>query len=175
MLRKIAITIGILLLSLLAFAATRPNEFRVERATTINAPPDRVYALVNDFRQWNAWSPWEKLDPTMRRTLSGADSGVGAVYAWEGNKKVGKGRMEIVEASPSKVAIKLDFLDPFEAHNMAAFTMDTSGSAATHVTWTMYGPQPYMSKLMGIFFSMDKMIGKDFETGLANLKALAER
>src|SRR5206468_3186084 len=148
--------------------------FRIERGTTIKAPPEKIFALINDFHNWGSWSPWEKMDPTMKRTHSGPPSGLGAVYEWEGNKKVGKGRMEIVESSsPSKTVIKLDFFKPFEAHNTAEFTLEPQGDS-TNVTWAMHGRQPYMLKVMCLFMDMDKMVGKDFETGLANMKAAAE-
>jgi uncharacterized protein YndB with AHSA1/START domain len=175
MLKTIAIVVVVLLAALLVFAATKPDTFRVQRATSIKAPPEKVFVLINDLHSWGAWSPWEKLDPTMKRTHSGAASGKGAVYAWEGSGEVGAGRMEIIEAAPpSKVKIKLDFLKPFEAHNVAEFTLEPKGDA-TDVIWAMYGPNPYISKLMSVFVSMDSMVGKSFETGLANLKAAAEK
>jgi uncharacterized protein YndB with AHSA1/START domain len=174
MLKKIAVAIAILLVVLLILAATKPDTFRVERSTSIQAPPEKVFALLDDFHQWSAWSPWEKMDPAMQRTYSGAASGTGAVYAWAGNSKVGKGRMEIVEATPaSKVAVRLDFLEPFAAHNTAEFTLAPAGDG-THVTWVMHGPNLFIGKVMSVFVSMDRMIGKDFEAGLANLKAAAE-
>jgi uncharacterized protein YndB with AHSA1/START domain len=169
------IVVVVLLAAILGFAATKPDTFRVERATSIKAPPDKIFALINDFRSWRSWSPWEKMDPTMKRTHSGAANGKGAVYEWEGNGKVGAGRMEIAQSSPpSKVIITLDFLKPFEAHNIAEYTIETKGDA-TNVTWAMHGPSPFISKVMQVFFSMDSMVGKDFETGLANLKASAEK
>jgi carbon monoxide dehydrogenase subunit G len=147
----------------------------VQRSTSIKAPPGKIFPFINDFQNWAAWSPYEKLDPQMKRSRSGAASGKGSVYEWEGNSKVGKGRMEIADMSaPSLVRINLDFVRPFEAHNIAEFTLDPKGES-TNVTWAMHGPAPYVSKLMGLFFSMDRMIGKDFETGLANLKSLAEK
>jgi hypothetical protein len=171
------IIVIVLLVAILGFAATRPNVFSVKRATQIRAKPDKIFDLINDFRNWGSWSPWEKLDPTMRRKLSGAESGKGAVYEWEGKGKVGAGRMEIIGATPpAKITIKLDFIKPFEGHNTAEFTLDANpANAATELTWAMYGPAPYMAKLMGLFMNMDKMIGKDFETGLANLKTITER
>jgi uncharacterized protein YndB with AHSA1/START domain len=172
MLKTIAIVVVVLLAALLVFAATKPDTFRVQRATSIKAPPEKVFVLINDLHSWGAWSPWEKLDPAMKRTHSGAASGKGAVYAWEGSGEVGAGRMEIIEAAPpSKVKIKLDFLKPFEAHNIAEFTLEPKGDA-TEVIWAMYGPNTYLSKLIGVFVSM---IGKSFEAGLANLKAAAEK
>jgi uncharacterized protein YndB with AHSA1/START domain len=160
---------------ILTYAATRPDAFRVQRSAAIKAPPDKIYALIVDLHGWQSWSPYEKKDPAMKRTFSGAASGKGAVYEWEGNKNVGTGRMEIIEASaPSKVAIKLDFLKPFEGHHTAEFTMVPSGDNTT-VTWAMYGSSPFMMKVMGIFMNMDSMIGDDFAVSLANLKAVAEK
>jgi uncharacterized protein YndB with AHSA1/START domain len=170
----IAIVVAVLVLGVLAFAATRPDNFHVERQISIKAPPATIYPLIADFHRWTGWSPYEKLDPAMARTYGGPESGVGAVYGWDG-KKVGSGRMEIVDVvQPSKVVIKLDFTKPMTAHNTAAFTLVPSGDLTT-VTWNMDGPSPYVSKLMGLVFNMDQLVGKDFETGLANLKAAAER
>jgi hypothetical protein len=167
----LAIAIAIVLL----LAATKPDTFRVRRATAVNASPERLFPLINDFRQWASWSPWEGKDPSMKRSYSGAASGKGAVYGWDGNKNVGTGRMEIVESSmPGKIVIKLDFLKPFEAHNTAEFTMLPQGET-TIVTWEMHGPAPFMSKVMQVFMNMDNMVGKDFEAGLANLKRLTEK
>lgn len=167
--------IAVAILGLLGYASTRPDSFTVERSTSIQAPPERIYPLIADFRQWRAWSPWEKLDPTMKRSYSGAQSGQGAVYAWEGNPQVGRGRIEIRSARPSSsVDIQLDFLSPFEAHNTASFTL-VPQAGVTEVAWTMRGPMPFISKVMGVFVSMDQMVGKDFEAGLAHLKAAAER
>jgi uncharacterized protein YndB with AHSA1/START domain len=175
MLKKIAIVVVVLVAALLAFAATRPDSFRVQRSASIKAAPEKVYPLIADFRSWSAWSPWEKLDPAMKRTHSGAASGNGAVYAWEGNREVGAGRMEIVEAAPpSRIRIKLDFLQPFEAHNFAEFTLAPAGDGTT-VTWAMYGPNTFLSNLMSVFVSMDGMVGGYFESGLANLKAASEK
>jgi uncharacterized protein YndB with AHSA1/START domain len=164
----------VLVAAVLVVAATKPDEFRVARTATIKAPPEKIFAFIDDFRKWDAWSPYEKLDPAMTRSYGATTKGKGAVYAWDGNNKVGAGRMEIIEASPSsKIAIKLDFARPFEGHNVAEFTLDPKGDA-TAVTWAMDGPLAYVAKVMSIFFDMDRMIGKEFETGLANLKALAE-
>ena len=174
MLKTISIVIVALIAALLAYAALRPDNFEVRRSTMVQAPPEKIAPLISDFRQWAGWSPYEKLDPAMKRSFSGAASGRGAVYAWEGDSKAGAGRMEIVEATPAKVAIQLDFIKPFEAHNVAEFTLVPQG-AATQVSWSMRGPSPYIAKLMGIFFNMDKMIGQDFEAGLANLKTVAEK
>ena len=175
MFKIIAIVAVVLLVALLVFAATRPDTFRVQRATSIKAPPEKIFALINDFHGWAAWSPWEKMDPAMKRTHSGAASGKGAVYGWEGNAKVGTGRMEITESSPpARIIIKLDFIKPFEGHNIAEYTLEANGDV-TNVTWDMHGPTPYIAKIMHVFFSMDRMVGKDFETGLANLKTIAEK
>ena len=175
MLKKILIGIVVVIGGLLAFAATRPDSFSVQRSATIDAPADKVFAMINDFHRWGEWSPWEKLDPAMKRTFSGPDAGPGTVYEWTGNDKVGAGRMEILKAAPaSKVAIKLDFIKPFEGHNVTEFTLAPQGEA-TQVNWNMHGPAPFITKLMGVFVSMDSMIGKDFETGLTNMKAAAEK
>ena len=170
----IIVLLLIILAAILILAARRPSVFRVERSTRINAPPEKIFPLINDFHAWGKWSPYEKLDPAMKRTFSGAALGKGAVYGWEGNGKAGAGRMEIADvAAPSKVTIKLDFTRPFRASNMVDFTMVPQGGA-TQVTWAMYGPSPFMTKLFGLFMDMDKMIGKDFEQGLANLKAATQ-
>ena len=174
MLKIIAIIVTVLIAGVLIFAATKPDTFRVQRATSIKAPPEKVFALINDFNRWGAWSPWEKKDPAMKRTFGATTSGKGATYAWEGNKDVGQGRMEIAESIPaSKVALKLDFLKPFEAHNTVEFTLDSRGDT-TNVTWVMQGPTPYFAKIIHVFINMDSMVGKDFEAGLANLKSAAE-
>ena len=174
MFKIIAGIIVLLVAGLLAYAATRPDSFRVQRTASIKAPPEKIFALINDLKGWPAWSPYEKKDPAMKRTLSGAATGKGAIYEWQGNKEVGKGKMEIAETTPpSKVVIKLDFFEPFEAHNIAEFDLQNKGES-TDVTWAIYGPSPFITKLMSVFFNMDKMIGRDFEVGLANLKAVAE-
>jgi carbon monoxide dehydrogenase subunit G len=175
MLKTILIAVVVVIAGVLVFASTRPDSFSVQRATTVHAPPDKVFALINDFHRWGEWSPWEKLDPEMKRTFGGPAAGVGATYAWTGNSKVGEGRMEILKTAPaSKVDIKLDFIKPFEGHNIAEFTLTPQGEN-TQVLWVMHGPAPFVSKLMGVFVSMDTMIGKDFEAGLANMKAAAEK
>jgi uncharacterized protein YndB with AHSA1/START domain len=170
-----AVAIAVLIIAVLVYAATRPDTFRIERSASINAPAAKVFALIGDFHSWSSWSPWEKMDPEMKRTHSGSASGKGAVYAWQGNNKVGEGRMEIIDATPpSKVVIKLDFLKPFEGHNTAQFTVAAEGGS-TKVSWAMFGPLNLMMKVMHLFMDMDGMIGKDFEKGLANMKALAEK
>jgi hypothetical protein len=171
----IAVVLAIAIAAVLILAATKPATFSVQRAIDVKAPPDRIFPLINDFHQWVSWSPYENKDPAMKRSYSGAESGKGAVYGWDGNSNVGSGRMEILETSiPSKILIKLDFFKPFEGHNTAEFTMLPQGDA-THLTWVMRGPAPFMSKLMQVFMNLDHMIGKDFEVGLANLKKLTEK
>ncbi|MEA1676385.1 SRPBCC family protein [Nitrospirillum sp. BR 11163] len=171
----ILVAILVILGIILAVASTRPNSFRIQRTATIQAPPGAIYPFLADFHRWAEWSPWEKMDPAMTRTFGGPDSGVGATYAWKGNKNVGEGGMEITDVTePTRVVIKLDFLKPFEAHNTAEFTLTPQGDGTT-VTWVMAGPSPLMAKVMGLFMSMDAMVGKDFEAGLANLKQAAER
>jgi uncharacterized protein YndB with AHSA1/START domain len=171
----IAIILAIAIAIVLLIALTKPNTFAVQRAISIKAPAEKIFALINDFHQWGTWSPYENKDPAMKRTYSGANSGKGAVYAWDGNKNVGSGRMEILDTSvPSKIVIKLDFFKPFEGHNTAEFTMLPQGDA-TNLTWVMHGPAPFMSRLMQVFMNIDKMIGKDFEVGLANLKKITEK
>ena len=171
----IAVAIAIVVAGILIYAATRPDTFRVQRSVSIKAPPEKIFPLINDLHAWSAWSPYEKKDPGMKRTFGGAAAGKGAIYEWDGDKNVGKGRMEITDAtSPSKIVIKLDFYKPFEGHNTAEFTMEPKGDN-TVVTWAMYGPAAFMMKVMGIFMNMDNMIGNDFAVGLANLKAVAEK
>lgn len=171
----ISVAAVVLVGSVLIFAATRPNSFRVQRATSIQASPEKIFLLINDFHEWEAWSPWEKVDPAIKRDYSGVASGKGAVYEWNGNKDIGQGRMEIVElAPPSRLALKIDFIKPMEAHNTIEFTLTTQGDTTT-LTQAMYGPSSYVHKLMGVFVSMDKMIGQKFAEGLANLKTLSEQ
>lgn len=174
MVTTLLIVLVLLIAVVLVLASTKPATFRIERSISIHAPPDRIFGLIDDFREWPRWSPWEKVDPSMTRTLSGAASGVGAVYAWLGNNKVGQGRMEITASvPPSRVTIQLDFLKPFEAHNIADFTLTPAGET-TNVTWAMHGPNRFVSKIMSVFVSFDRMVGKDFEAGLAAMKAAAE-
>jgi carbon monoxide dehydrogenase subunit G len=169
-----AVVIAVLIAGVLGFAATRPDDFRMVRKTRIKAPSDKIFSWLDDFHRWPEWSPWEKLDPALKRTHTGAPKGKGAAYAWEGNNKVGKGRMEITDLTPPRsLTIKLDFLKPFEAHNITEFTLEPSGDS-TEVTWSMHGRNAFPSKVMGVFVDMDKLIGKDFEKGLASLKALTE-
>ncbi len=174
--KAIAIVVGVILvgvIAILGIAATKPDNFHVERSLSIKASPDQIFPNINDYRKWTAWSPWEKVDPNMKRTYSGPESGVGAKYAWVGNDDVGTGDMEILTAEPSKVEIKLHFVKPFEGTNRAIFTMQPEGDA-TKVTWAMDGDSPFMCKVMQVFISMDACCGKEFEKGLASLKTISE-
>jgi hypothetical protein len=174
MLKKIGLVLVALVAALLLFAATRPNSFSVERRIVIQAPPEKIQPLIVDFHRWADWSPWEKLDAAMKRIFGGPPAGVGATYAWQGNKDVGSGRMEVKTAALDKVSIQLDFIEPFEARNTADFMLSPK-ERGTEVRWVMFGPAPFVTKLMGVFVSMDSMIGKDFELGLAQLKVAAEK
>jgi uncharacterized protein YndB with AHSA1/START domain len=159
----------------LAFAATKPDTFRVQRAASIKAPPEKIFPLVNNLRAFALWSPYEKKDPRMQRTYSGAPIGKGAVYEWDGDKNVGSGRLAIANSSPpSKVTLHLDMMRPLEAHNIVEFTLEPKGES-THVTWSMTGRVPYIAKIVHVFLNVDNMVGRDFEAGLADLRALAEK
>lgn len=161
--------------AILIYAATRPDSFRVERTATMNAPAEKIFPYIDGLKRWTEWSPYEGRDPAMKRTYSGAESGKGAAYEWDGNDNVGKGRMEIVDSTPPhRVVIKLDFLKPFEGHNMAELIVEPKGGQ-TIVTWAMYGPSTFMTKLIGTFMDMDDMIGRDFAAGLAKLKTVVEK
>jgi hypothetical protein len=166
--------VAVAIIGVLAYATTKPDIFRVQRSASIKAPPEKIQAALTDYRGWQAWSPWEKLDPKMKRSFLGAEKGKGAIYAWEGDKNVGQGRMEITDAAPTKVKMDLDFMKPFEAHNKVEFTLAPKGEA-TELTWAMYGPVPYVAKIMHVFVDMDRMVGGQFETGLANLKGVVEK
>ena len=149
-------------------------DFEVVRSTRIAAPAERVHGLIDDFHAWRSWSPWEDVDPALRRDYSGAESGVGARYAWEGNRKAGKGDMEIVGSAPERIDVRLSFEKPWKATNAVAFTLVPAGDGATEVTWRMTGTQRGFAALFGKFVSMDRLVGKDFEKGLARMKAAAE-
>ena len=173
MLIAIIAIIVVVLAAVLIYAATKPDTFGVQRATAINAPAEKIFPLINDLHAHTAWSPFEK-DPNMKRTHSGAPQGKGAVYEWEGDRKVGSGRIAIADSTPSNITMILDMFKPFKAHNTVNFMLEPQGSA-TRVTWAMRGQQPYMAKLMSTFINCDKMVGSQFEEGLAKLKAIAER
>ena len=167
MIELVAVLFVATLGAILTWASARPDTFRVQRTTTINAAPERIVRLIENFYIWRAWSPYEKLDHELKRNYSGASKGTGAVYAWEG-AKAGAGRMEILDSSQSEVKIKLDFVKPFEGHNVAEFRLEPHGDT-TNLTWAMHGRQPLL------VFNMDRLLGSDFEAGLRNLKAIAER
>ena len=178
MLKIVGIIVVMLLIAVaivLVQAAMKPDTFRVERTASIAAPPENIFPLINNFRAWPDWSPYEKKDPAMKRTFSGPATGKGAAYAWDGDKNVGAGRIEIADVSPpNKVTIELDMIKPFPTHNIVNFTLEPKGQS-TNVTWAMQGPVPFMAKIVHVIVNMDRMVGGDFEAGLANLKALAER
>lgn len=175
MLKIILAVVVVAVAGVLIAAATKPDTFRVERRASIAAPPERIFALINDFKRWTEWSPWEKKDPALKRTYGPVTSGKGAHYGWEGNNDVGQGSMDITDSVPSsRIALDLDFVKPFEGHNKVEFALVPQGGA-TEVRWSMNGPAPFFSKLMQVFIDMDRMIGRDFEAGLANLKAVAEK
>lgn len=168
------ICLGVAILALLAYASTRPDEFRVERRARIAAPADKVWPLISELRAFNRWNPYERKDPLIKGQYAGAAGGVGSRYAWESDK-VGVGSLEITGQQPGRaVQMKLDFVKPFEAHNAAEFALQPTADGATEVRWTMHGPANFVSKLMGVFINMDKMVGSDFEDGLQNLRQLAE-
>ena len=174
MLIDIVLAIFVFVGAVLVLAAMKSGSLHVERSVRIKAAGDNILPLISDFHRWASWSPFERLDPAMKKTFSGAASGKGAIYEWVGNNKAGQGRMEVTDATASRVTIQLDFLKPFEGHNIAYFTVAPDGDA-TKVTWAMDGPSPFMMKVMRVFVNMDKMLGKDFELGLANLKAATEK
>jgi hypothetical protein len=178
MLKALAVIFGViavLIAGVLVYATTMPDTFRVQRALDITAPPERIYPILSDMRRSIEWSPYEKKDPDMKRTFGGPATGKGATYEWDGDSNVGAGRIEIADVSPpNKVTLKLDMLRPFEASNTVDYTIEPKGNAST-VTWSMHGPMPYPSKVMCVFFDIDKMVGTDFEEGLKNLKAVAEK
>ena len=172
---KTLIILAVLLVVVLIYAATKPDTFRVQRSIIIKASPDAIFPLINDLQNMQVWSAWEKVDPGMKRTYSGEAIGTGSVYEWEGNKEIGQGRMEIIEsAPPSRITIQMDFLKPFQAQNTLEFILQADGGS-TRVTQAIFGPSPYISKLIGLVFSMDKMIGGKFEDGLVALKTIAEK
>lgn len=172
-LKVILLILALLIVAILIYAAMRPKSFRLERSTTINASPEKIFPLINDFHAWTGWSPWENIDAELKRTYGGTPSGVGTTYGWEG-KKTGQGRMEITESHQDKnISLKLDFIKPFKANNITDFTLTPSGDQ-TRLTWAMHGPLSLIQRVMHIFFNMEKMVGPDFEKGLARIKALAE-
>jgi len=174
MLIKILIAVAVIVVVFVVVVAMQPSEFRVARSTTISAPPPAVFAQVNDFHKWEAWNPWGKIDPAMKQTYEGAPAGIGAIYTWIGNNKVGQGRMTLTESRPSDlIRIKLEFFKPFAGTNIAEFTFKPAGNQ-TVVTWSMTGKNNFMAKAIHLFMNMDKMIGGQFETGLAQMKSIVE-
>jgi uncharacterized protein YndB with AHSA1/START domain len=174
MLTAAIVIVVLAIVAVLVYAATRPDTFRIQRTIAIKSPPEKIFPLLDDLHAHSSWSPFEK-DPNMKRIHSGAPKGTGAVYEWEGNRQVGKGRIAIVDTKPpSKVTLKLDMFTPFEAHNMVEFSVVPNGGA-TDVTWAMSGRQPFMMKVMSTFINCEKMVGSQFEEGLGKLKAIAER
>jgi uncharacterized protein YndB with AHSA1/START domain len=174
MLKTILIVIVVLVVGFAGIVAMQPDAFSVHRSATIAAPPAEVFALVNDFHKWDAWSPWAKLDPAMKQAFEGPPAGVGAIYTWSGNKEAGEGRMTIVESQPNEhVRIKLDFTRPFASTNTTDFTFKPDGTGVA-VDWTMSGQHNFITKALCLFMSMDKMVGPDFEKGLAQMKSIAE-
>ncbi len=174
MFKKILIGLVIALAVLAGVVATRPDSFAVERSATIQAAPEFAFALVNDFHHWSEWSPWDKLDPSMKRTFEGASAGADAMYGWTGNDKVGEGRMTIEESKPSElIRIKLEFIKPFPSTSTTTFTFTPAGEG-TQVKWKMEGHNNFMSKAFSMFMNMDKLVGGDFERGLAAMKTAAE-
>lgn len=178
MIKKIAlalVAVVAVVAIILGYATTLPDTFAVQRSIAIKAPPEKIMALVADFHHWRSWSPWEELDPAMQRTFAGAPSGKGAIYSWKGNSDVGEGRMEILDLNrPTRVTIKLDFIEPIASSNVTSFTLTPEGEY-TRVVWDTSGPMHYITKVMNVFISMDKMIGPDFERGLAKMKSVAEK
>ncbi len=173
--KEILIVLGIGIAGFLAFAATRPHRYQVERSRKIDAPAEIVFAQIEDFRAWPAWSPWEKVDPDMKRTYEGPARGVGAGYAWDGNRHVGKGKMTITQSTPSTaISCRLEFMKPFVSVATTGFTLEPAGDQAVTVTWSMDGNNNFTGKVFSIFMNMDKMIGGQYEKGLANLELVAK-
>ena len=169
----VVVVLALLLLAILVIAATKPDSFRVQRSAAIKAPPEKLQAILEDFQTWGKWSPYEKVDPDMKRTFSGPPAGVGSVYEWDGDSNIGAGRMEILESSPAGIEIQFEMSRPMACRNFVTFTLELQGSD-TNVTWAMGGPNTYMGKIMQTIFSMEKMVGGQQEKGLADLKTLAE-
>jgi len=175
MLKSLALAFAALVVVLLVVILLQPATFRISRSASMAAPPATVFAQVNDFHNWEAWNPWQKIDPGAKNTYSGAAAGPGSTFAWEGNDEVGAGRMTITEARPNDlVRVKLEFLKPFAATNTADFTFEPR-DGQTAVTWSMYGDNTFMSKAFGLFMDMDKMVGEQFEKGLADMKQIVEQ
>lgn len=172
--KKILLALAVVAVIFVGLVAMQPPEFRITRSTTISAPPAAVFAQVNDFHNWNAWSPWAKLDPAAKNFFEGPSAGTGAMFAWSGNSQVGEGRMTVTESRPGeRVQIKLDFEKPFKNTNTAEFTFKPEGDQ-TVVTWSMFGERTFVCKACSLLMNMDKMIGGEFEKGLASMKTIVE-
>jgi hypothetical protein len=175
MVLKIVVVVAALIVAVLIFAATRPNTFHVQRSIIINAPAEKIFLLINDLRAWDKWEPQDRKDPTMKKTFMGPESGTGATTEWDSQGQGGKGRMAIIESVPNgRVAIKVDFIRPFEAHNINEFTLEPQASG-TKVTWSIQASNLFAMKLVGVFFNIQREFGKHVDTGLSNLKSVAER
>jgi len=173
LIRVLVVLVAVVLI-FVGIVAMQPSDFRIERSTTISAPPADVFPHVNDFHAWEAWSPWEKLDPSMTRTYEGPPTGTGSIYSWVGDANVGEGRMSITESQPNDlIKIKLEFIKPFAGTNAVDFNFKPEGDQ-TLVTWTMNGQYSFIPKAMNLVMNMDKMIGDSFESGLAQLKSVVE-
>jgi len=171
----VLIALVIAVVGVLAFAATKPDTFTITRSATIAAPPSAIFPHVNDFQKWRGWSPWENLDPNLKRTYSETTAGQGATYAWAGNSQAGEGKMTITESTPNeRISLKLDFVKPMEATNKVVFLFKPEGEG-TNVSWTMDGENAFVGKIFSVFVNMDAMVGGSFEQGLASLKAVAEK
>ena len=174
MLKTILVALAVIIVVLVVIVALQPSDFRVARSTTISAPPPAVFAQVNDFHKWEAWNPWGKIDPAMKQTYEGAPAGPGAIYTWSGNNEVGEGRMTITDSRPSDlIRVKLEFFKPFAGTNTAEFAFKPEGNQ-TLVTWSMFGEKNFMAKAVHLVMNMDKMIGGQFEKGLADMKSAVE-
>lgn len=175
MIKVIFVVIAAAVALVLILAATKPDSFRVERKAFIKAPPEKIFVWLDDPKRATEWSPWEKKDPAMKKTFSGAAKGAGAVYEWDGNKEIGAGRLSITEAvAAKKVVMDLEFFRPMKGRNVSEYVLDPR-DGGTEVTWSIAGPQPFPAKLVGVFLDCDKMIGTEFEKGLADLKTIAEK
>jgi hypothetical protein len=176
MIAALALIVAVAIAALLLYAASRPDVIRIERSVHIAAPSERIRPLIDDMQLFNTWNPYNRKDPLMKASYRGPGSGPGAAYDFDGNKNVGKGSIQITEPSgPDRVSMRLDMTAPMACHNAIDFILAPQGDTTTQVTWAMQGPCPFMGKLMGVIFNMDKMVGRDFESGLASLKTLAER
>jgi hypothetical protein len=174
MLKIILISLAVIVIAFIVVVAMQPSEFRIVRSATMSAPPAAVFAQVNDFHKWEAWNPWRRIDPAMKQAYEGAPVGTGAIYTWTGNNEVGEGRMTMTESRPNDlIIIKLEFFKPFRATNTAEFTFKPQGNQ-TAVSWSMTGNNNFMAKAIHLFMNMDKMVGGQFEKGLAHMKAVAE-